>query len=133
MPIIQIQMKFQNKKGENMMKKENRPGAPTPGRKDSVKHTPAPYRLLTYLDWLFSFSSISSMLHLCFPSLKLPHKIQLYLGGYDGYTKPSFISQLLQHLGILFEVDPKNSSNMIPLPLQLLQTSVEVELVTELT
>ena len=51
MPIIQIWMKFQNKEGENMMTKENRPGAPTPGRKDSVKHTPAPYRPLYYIGY----------------------------------------------------------------------------------
>ena len=51
MPIIQIRMKFQNKKGENMMAKENRPGAPTPGRKDSVKHTAAPYRPLYYIGY----------------------------------------------------------------------------------
>ena len=51
MPIIQTRMKSQNKKGENMMEEENRPGAPTPGRKDSDKHTPAPYRPLYYIGY----------------------------------------------------------------------------------
>lgn len=51
MPIIQIQMKFQNKKGENMMTKESRPGVGAPGRENTVKHTTAPYRPLHYIGY----------------------------------------------------------------------------------
>lgn len=51
MPIIQFRMKFQNKKGENMMTKENRPGAPTPGRENTAKHPAVPYRPLYYIGY----------------------------------------------------------------------------------
>lgn len=51
MPIIQFRMKFQNNKGENMMRKENRPGAPTPGRENTAKHPAVPYRPLYYIGY----------------------------------------------------------------------------------
>ena len=51
MPIIQFRMKFQNKKGKNMMAKENRPSGPTLGRENTVKHTTVPYRPLYYIGY----------------------------------------------------------------------------------
>ena len=51
MPIIQFQMKFQNKEGENMLTKENRPGVGAPGRENTVKHPTVPYRPLYYIGY----------------------------------------------------------------------------------